>query len=133
MDRAHRIGQHKDVYVYRLVTKDTIEEKIVQRQAIKLKVDSIFIQQGRKVDHSMALNKEEYEKIILHGAQKIMTAKTDMVSMGADFDIETLIAEGLEKNKQVNEQADQHANQVAKDTQEEGLDMTIHRIDMFKF
>ena len=51
----------------------------------------------------MALNKEEYEKIILHGAQKIMTAKTDMVSMGADFDIETLIAEGLEKNKQVNE------------------------------
>lgn len=68
MDRAHRIGQRKDVYVYRLVTKDTVEEKIVQRQAIKLKVDQIFIQQGRKVNQSMALNKEEYEKIILHGA-----------------------------------------------------------------
>lgn len=46
----------------------------------------------------MALNKEEYEKIILHGAQQIMTAKTDMVSFGADIDIDTLIAEGLEKN-----------------------------------
>ena len=39
MDRAHRIGQKKEVFVYRLVTKDTLEEKIVQRQAIKLKVD----------------------------------------------------------------------------------------------
>ena len=44
MDRAHRIGQKKDVYVYRLVTKDTVEEKIVQRQAIRLKVDQVFIQ-----------------------------------------------------------------------------------------
>ena len=43
MDRAHRIGQRKTVYVYRLVTKDSVEEKIVQRQAIKLKVDQVFI------------------------------------------------------------------------------------------
>lgn len=68
MDRAHRIGQRKNVYVYRLVTQGTVEEKIIQRQAIKLKVDQIFIQQGRKVSNSLALNKQEYEKIILHGA-----------------------------------------------------------------
>ena len=29
MDRCYRIGQTKQVYVYRLVTKDTIEEKII--------------------------------------------------------------------------------------------------------
>ena len=69
MDRAHRIGQKKKVFVYRLVSKDTVEEKIIDRQAIKLKVDQIFIQQGRKVSQSVALNKDEYEKIILHGAQ----------------------------------------------------------------
>ena len=31
MDRAHRLGQTRQVTVYRLVTKDTIEQRIVQR------------------------------------------------------------------------------------------------------
>lgn len=31
MDRAHRIGQKKKVHVYRLITKSTIEEKILER------------------------------------------------------------------------------------------------------
>ncbi|KRX08854.1 P-loop containing nucleoside triphosphate hydrolase [Pseudocohnilembus persalinus] len=30
-DRAHRIGQTKDVFVYRMITKGTIEERIVRR------------------------------------------------------------------------------------------------------
>jgi SWI/SNF-related matrix-associated actin-dependent regulator of chromatin subfamily A member 5 len=39
MDRTHRIGQKKNVFVYRLVTKDSVEEKLIERQAIKLKLD----------------------------------------------------------------------------------------------
>ena len=34
-DRAHRIGQKKKVFVYRLVTKDTVEEKIIELQKRK--------------------------------------------------------------------------------------------------
>ena len=30
-DRAHRIGQKKQVHIYRLLTADTIEEKILVR------------------------------------------------------------------------------------------------------
>jgi SWI/SNF-related matrix-associated actin-dependent regulator of chromatin subfamily A member 5 len=47
MDRAHRIGQKKKVYVYRLITKSTVEEKIIERQAIRLKLDQMVIQSGK--------------------------------------------------------------------------------------
>lgn len=29
-DRAHRIGQTREVHIYRLVTKDTVEENILK-------------------------------------------------------------------------------------------------------
>lgn len=34
-DRAHRIGQSKPVFVYKLITKDTVEERIVELQSRK--------------------------------------------------------------------------------------------------
>ena len=39
MDRAHRLGQTKQVTVYRLVTKGTIEERILQRAKEKSEVN----------------------------------------------------------------------------------------------
>ena len=39
-DRAHRIGQSQDVNVYQLVTKGTIEERIVKRAQQKKTVQS---------------------------------------------------------------------------------------------
>ena len=38
MDRAHRLGQTKQVTVYRLVVKGTIEERILQRAKEKSEV-----------------------------------------------------------------------------------------------
>ena len=34
-DRAHRIGQNKPVFIYKLVASDTVEEKIMAMQAQK--------------------------------------------------------------------------------------------------
>lgn len=43
MDRAHRLGQTRQVTVYRLVTKGSIEERILQRAKEKSEVcDVVF-------------------------------------------------------------------------------------------
>jgi SNF2 family DNA or RNA helicase len=43
MNRAHRIGQTKSVFVYRYITGNTIEEKIVRLQEKKSKLADTFI------------------------------------------------------------------------------------------
>lgn len=45
-DRAHRIGQKSAVQVYKLIAKDTIEEKILQLQQDKLKLADSVISEG---------------------------------------------------------------------------------------
>ena len=45
MDRAHRIGQKKVVNVYRLITRGTIEEKIMGLQRFKIDVASTVVNQ----------------------------------------------------------------------------------------
>ena len=43
MNRAHRIGQDKSVFVYRYITGETIEEKIIRLQEKKSKLADTFI------------------------------------------------------------------------------------------
>jgi TATA-binding protein-associated factor len=45
MDRAHRIGQKKVVNVYRLITKGTLEEKIMGLQKFKLNIANSVVNQ----------------------------------------------------------------------------------------
>ena len=49
-DRAHRIGQTKTVHVYRLVTKNTVEERILVRARQKENVQSTVYGANLKAD-----------------------------------------------------------------------------------
>jgi len=69
MDRCHRLGQEKQVTVYRLVTMHTIEEKIIKRAKEKHNIQSIVIAGGGlqgelkpKEVVSMLLDDEEVEQ-----------------------------------------------------------------------
>jgi SNF2 family DNA or RNA helicase len=46
VDRAYRIGQSRDVVVYRLVTCGTVEEKIYRKQVYKGGLSRTGIQDG---------------------------------------------------------------------------------------
>ncbi|MED6127535.1 hypothetical protein PIB30_088904 [Stylosanthes scabra] len=46
MDRAHRLGQTKDVTVYRLICKETVEEKILLRASQKSTVQNLVMTGG---------------------------------------------------------------------------------------
>jgi len=48
MDRAHRIGQTKQVFVFRFITEGSVEERMLERAAQKLRLDQLVIQQGRQ-------------------------------------------------------------------------------------
>ncbi|TID21205.1 hypothetical protein CANINC_003485 [Pichia inconspicua] len=78
MDRAHRIGQKKQVKVFRFVTENAIEEKVLERASQKLRLDQLVIQQGRGISNekksNAANNKEELLNMIQHGAAAVLTS-----------------------------------------------------------
>ena len=45
MDRAHRLGQRRTVNVYRLLTRDSLEDKIMGLQRFKLDVANSVVNQ----------------------------------------------------------------------------------------
>lgn len=56
MDRAHRLGQKKVVNVYRLITKDTLEDKIMGLQKFKMNIASTIVNQQNAGLASMDTN-----------------------------------------------------------------------------
>ena len=49
IDRAHRIGQSRHVFAYRLLARDTVEEKVAELQQTKRELGGCH-PQGRRVD-----------------------------------------------------------------------------------
>ena len=65
-DRCHRIGQTRPVVIFRLVTKNTIDESIVQRAQAKRAIEKLVVHED-KFKSGQASLKET--------ANKVLTAK----------------------------------------------------------
>lgn len=100
MDRAHRIGQVKQVRVFRFITEHTVEERIVERAEMKLRLDNIVIQQGRLVDQNTKLGKDDMLSMIRYGADHVFASKDSEIT---DQDIDTLLEKGELKTEELNQ------------------------------
>jgi SWI/SNF-related matrix-associated actin-dependent regulator of chromatin subfamily A member 5 len=96
IDRAHRIGQKKQVRVFRLVAENTVDEKIIERGEIKLRLDRMVIQNGLVDPKAAHLQKEEMMNIIRFGANQILNSKESNVS---DEDIDTILKKCEERSE----------------------------------
>lgn len=107
MDRAHRIGQTKQVKVFRFVTENAIEEKVLERAAQKLRLDQLVIQQGRAQQSSKAASKDDLLGMIQHGAANVFSdrsgADTAEESDGLSLDdIDAILAKGETRTAELN-------------------------------
>lgn len=66
-DRAHRIGQTKPVIVYRLATKGTVEQTLLEKADSKRRLERLVIQQGKFksiLDSSAQNETDELKKVL---------------------------------------------------------------------
>uniref|UniRef100_A0A453DY99 Chromatin-remodeling complex ATPase n=1 Tax=Aegilops tauschii subsp. strangulata TaxID=200361 RepID=A0A453DY99_AEGTS len=92
-DRAHRIGQKKEVQVFRFCTEYTIEEKVIERAYKKLALDALVIQQGRLSGQKSAVNKDDLLQMVRYGAEMVFSSKDSTIT---DEDVDRIIAKGEE-------------------------------------
>ncbi|KAF2274723.1 uncharacterized protein EI97DRAFT_434949 [Westerdykella ornata] len=77
ISRAHRIGQKKKVLCFQLMTRSSVEEKIVQIGRKKMALDHVVVEQLDAED----LEDKDLESILRHGAAELFQDD------GADHDI----------------------------------------------
>jgi SWI/SNF-related matrix-associated actin-dependent regulator of chromatin subfamily A member 5 len=104
MDRAHRIGQTKQVVVYRFVTQESVEEKVLERAAQKLRLDQLVIQQGRAQQVAKAqASKEELLNMIQHGADQVLRRQANSAKGEiGDDEFDELLKKGEERTAELN-------------------------------
>lgn len=68
-DRAHRIGQKNEVRILRLITSNSVEEKILERANFKLDMDGKVIQAGKFDNKSTNEERDAMLRIMLESAE----------------------------------------------------------------
>lgn len=71
--RVHRIGQTKSVNIYRLVTRHSVEENVLERAKQKMVLDQLVIQSMSGVSGAKSIGKDEIQAILKFSAQHLFT------------------------------------------------------------
>lgn len=84
--------------MFRLVTDETVEVKVVERAQQKLKLDAMVVQQGRLADKEKKMSKEDLLDTLRFGADKIFRTKDSTIS---DADIDIILEQGKKRTEEI--------------------------------
>jgi ATP-dependent helicase STH1/SNF2 len=76
-DRAHRIGQKNEVRILRLISSNSVEEKILERANYKLDMDGKVIQAGKFDNRSTNEERDEMLRVMLESAEAAEALEQD--------------------------------------------------------
>ena len=82
-----------------MITEHTVEERIVERAEMKLRLDHVVIQQGRLQEAATKMDKDEMLSMIRHGATHVFSSRQDENQL--DVDIDLILAHGEQKTKEL--------------------------------
>ncbi|KAJ4120135.1 putative ATPase [Fusarium equiseti] len=92
-DRCHRIGQTRPVVVFRLATKDTVEETLLNSADAKRRLEKLVIKKGnfktmgQKMDMREDLDPESLRALLLKDGQVYKVSGGEQVLSDSDLDI----------------------------------------------
>lgn len=129
IDRAHRIGQKKQVRIFRLVTENTVDDRIVKRAEIKLRLDRMVIQSGHVIRQNKddKFSKQAMLNIIRFDAEHILSDNFEEV---IDIDIEQILRDGTIRTNAANaEYAKMKEEELRKHTLEEASSSSMYNFE----
>ncbi len=118
MDRAHRIGQKKEVQVFRLCTEHAIEEKVIEKAYKKLRLDALVIQQGRLVENTKSVNKDDLLNMVRYGAEMVFSSAPSLIT---SEDIDAIIKKGERTTEELNNKLQNFTDDAMKFTMDGGI------------
>ena len=93
-DRAHRIGQKNEVRILRLISSNSVEEKILERAKFKLDMDGKVIQAGRFDNKSSETDRDAMLRVMLETAEAAETLEQEEMD---DEDLNMILARSDEE------------------------------------
>jgi len=101
-----------------------MEEKMIERQSLKLKLDNMIIQKGRVAPKQQGMQKDEMMDMVNYGADAIFQVGDNLNQQ----DIETLIMEGERKARALT----QKAADISKEKMNM-LDFQMNNMNLYNF
>ena len=108
-DRAHRIGQKNEVRILRLISSNSVEEKILERAKFKLDMDGKVIQAGRFDNKSSENERDAMLRVMLETAEAAESLEQEEMD---DEDLNMILARSDEEMQIFKEMDEQRAKDM---------------------